>query len=87
MPANQAETISPAPRTVLSAKTVELAIVSYTDVAGMTRTQLCVLGDHTVLMLDSKGLGISLHGEPSGVAAPWLRDALFEMMGKPPVKE
>ena len=73
------------PRTVLSAKTVELAIVSYTDVEGLERTQLCVIGDKTVLMLDSKGLGISNRGEPSGVAAPWLRDALFIKMGKQPV--
>ena len=71
-----------APRTVLSAKIVEVAIVSYTDVEGMEQTQLCVVGDKTVLMLDSKGLGISQRGEPSGVAAPWLRDSLFKMMGR-----
>jgi hypothetical protein len=76
------QTVGAAPRTVLSAKIVELAIVSYTDVEGMERTQLCVIGDKTVLMLDSKGLGISNRAEPSGVAAPWLRDALFKMMGK-----
>ena len=81
------QTVTAAPRTVLSAKTVELAIVSYTDVEGMERTQLCVVGDKTVLMLDSKGLGISNRGEPSGVAAPWLRDALFIKMGKQPAGE
>lgn len=68
------------PRTVQSAKLVNLAIVSYTDVDGAQRTQLCVLGDKTVLMLDSKGIGISNRSEPSGVAANWLKDAVFETL-------
>jgi hypothetical protein len=56
------QTVGAAPRTVLSAKIVELAIVSYTDVEGMERTQLCVIGDKTVLMLDRSRLASLLLG-------------------------
>lgn len=75
------------PRTVQSAKLVDLAIVSYTDNEGMQHSQLFVVGDKTLIMLDGRSLGYSTRPEPAGIAARWLRDAVLQSLGKELPKE
>ena len=73
---------TPTPRTVQSAKLVDLAIVSYTDNDGTQHSQLFVIGDKTVIMLDGRSLGYSTRPEPSGIAGRWLRDEVLKALGK-----
>lgn len=70
------------PRTVQSAKLVDLAIVSYTDNDGTQHSQLMVIGDKTVIMLDGRSLGYSTRPEPAGIAGRWLRDEVLKSLGK-----
>jgi hypothetical protein len=72
------------PRTVQSAKLVDLALVSYIDPDGGEHTQLCVVGDNTVIMLDGRGLGYSNRPDSSGIAAAWLRDEVLKALNKAP---
>jgi hypothetical protein len=70
------------PRTVQSAKLVDLALVSYTDPDGAEHSQLAVVGEKTVIMLDGRGLGYSVRPDPSGVASAWLRDEILKALNK-----
>lgn len=75
-----AEQTQTTPRTVQSAKLVDLAIVSYTDNDGISHSQLMVVGANTVIMLDGRGLGYSTRPEPGGIAAAWLKDAVLKAL-------
>lgn len=71
-----------APKTVLSAVAVELALVSYTDGDGMMTTQFAIVGNNNVMLLDSKELGLGSERKPAGQAGGWLRDGILAAMGK-----
>lgn len=70
------------PRTVLSAKVVDLVLVKYTDEFNQQQVQLGVVGDNTVHLLESRQLGISRGTTPQGVASPWLKDGVFKLLGR-----
>lgn len=70
------------PRTVLAAKSVDLALITYIDDRGQQQTQLGVVGDNNVHLLESRVLGISKSTTPQGVASEWLSKGVFEKMGK-----
>lgn len=72
----------PAPKTVLSAKTVEMALISYIDENGQEVTQLGVVGDNTIHLLESRSLGINKNQTRQGTASDWLRDAAFKLLGR-----
>lgn len=70
------------PQTVASAKEVTLAIVTYADEYGVQQTQLAVVGDHNVHMLEGRGMGFSKNTTPQGQAKEWLRDGIFKSLGR-----
>lgn len=72
----------PAPKTVLSAKRVELVLVSYADETGIIRTQLAIAGDNNVQLIDSRPMGISKDSTPQGLASTWIRDGVFSLLGR-----
>ncbi len=67
----------PQPMTVTSAKEVKLAVVTYRDQDNQEHTQLMVVGDSTVIMLDGRGLGYSTRPEPGGIANKRIADAVI----------
>jgi hypothetical protein len=68
------------PRTVQGAKLVNLAMVSWTDENGRKLTQLAVVGDNTVHLLEGKGMGFSSTTTPQGMAKDWLKEAIFNAL-------
>lgn len=70
------------PRTVLAAKAVELVLLTYVDEAGQTETQLALVGDTKVHLLESFTFGISEHKQPQGIASGWLKDGVFKLLGR-----
>ena len=70
------------PRTVLGAKIVEVALVTYLDERGQQQTQLAVVGDNNVHLLESRQFGISKNTTPQGVASEWLTKGIFEKLGR-----
>ena len=71
-----------APRTVLAAKGVDLALITYVDEQGTQITQLAVVGDNRVHVLDGKPMGFSKVTTPQGLANDWLRDGVFSKLGR-----
>jgi hypothetical protein len=69
-------------RTVLAAKIVDLALVGVGDERGVQITQLAVVGDSKVHLLEGREMGFSRVATPQGVAADWLRNGVFEKLGK-----
>ena len=74
------ETVTP--RTVEAAKLVELALISYVDDYGRKTTQLVLLGDNNVQLLDMKALGLNKDKTLVGLAADWLKDGVFKLLGR-----
>ena len=72
----------PAPRTVLAAKGVDLALITYVDEQGTQFTQLAVVGDQHIHLLDAKPMGFGKVTAPQGVANAWLRDGVFAKLGR-----
>lgn len=70
------------PRTVLSAKVVDLVLVKYTDENNQQQVQLGVVGDNTIHLLESRQLGVSRGTTPQGVASQWLKDGVFKLLGR-----
>ena len=70
------------PRTVIGAKVVELALITYFDESGRQQTQLAVVGDHHVHLIESRTLGVSNNTTPQGVASNWLVEGVFEKLGR-----
>jgi len=75
----QAET---KPNSVLSAKAVDLALVSYTDPNGEVQTQFAIVGAQNVVLLDSSKLGVGQVRTPAGSATGWLKDGILKAMGR-----
>jgi hypothetical protein len=71
-----------APRSVLAAKGVDLALITYVDEQGTQITQLAVVGDNRVHVLDGKPMGFSKVTTPQGLANDWLRDGVFAKLGR-----
>jgi hypothetical protein len=67
---------------VVGAKPVELALVTYYDDSGMEQTQLAVVGDNTVHLLDGKSTGFSANTTHQGRAADWLKEGIFKALGR-----
>jgi hypothetical protein len=72
----------PPPRTVLGAKGVDLVLVTYTDDRGTQYTQLCIVGDNQVHLMNGRTAGITRGDTPQGLANPWLRDAIMKKLGR-----
>jgi len=70
------------PRTVIAAKPVELVLVNYIDETGTAQTQLGVVGDNTVHLIDARTVGMSTTPSPQGKAVPWLRDGILSKLGR-----
>lgn len=68
------------PRTVLGAKRVDLALVTYTDETNTQHTQLAIIGDNNVHLLEGRNLGFSKNTTPQGTASEWLRKGIFEKL-------
>jgi hypothetical protein len=73
------------PRRVQAAKRVELALVTFTDESNQQHSTLAVIGDKNVHLLEGRDLGFSKNSTPSGRAAQWLAQAIFDKLeeGKP----
>lgn len=71
------------PRKVLGAKRVELALVSYTDESNSQHTQLAIIGDNTIHLIEGRSLGLSRNTTPQGRASEWLKTAIFEKLATP----
>lgn len=72
----------PEPRTVLAAKEVKLVLTTYTSEQGDQFTQLAVVGENGVHLLDGQPMGFSRTRTPQGQANAWLRDGIFAKLGK-----
>lgn len=70
------------PQTVLGVQKVSLALVSYADESGTIITQLAVVGDSNVNMLESRTLGFSKSTTPQGKASKWLTDGILSLLAK-----
>lgn len=70
------------PKTVLGVQPVQLALVSYVDDSNQLVVQLAVVGDNNVHMIESRALGLSKSTTPQGQATKWLRDGIFNLLGK-----
>ena len=70
------------PRTVVAAKPVQLALVTYFDEYGTEQTQLAVIGEKNVHLLDGKTTGFSDTSTPQGLGSEWLKKGIFTALGK-----
>lgn len=68
------------PNTVISAKYVRLALITYVNEWGESVTQLGVVGDENIQMLDSSILGFSKTRTPVGLATKWLKEGAFKLL-------
>lgn len=71
---------APTENALLGAKKVDLALVSYLDSQGVTQTQLAVVGENKVHLLEARGMGMSKNTTPQGLAQPWLAEAIIEAL-------
>ena len=60
---------------------VQLVLISYADERGMDVTQLALVGDNNVHLLESRSLGLNNGQTPQGRASKWLADGVFKKMG------
>lgn len=70
------------PRRLEGAKLVEWALITYTDASNQQVTQLALVGDNNVHLIESRSIGISKNSTPQGPANPWLRDQILKALGK-----
>lgn len=80
LPLKKNEPLSP--RTVIAAKPVELALVTYTDESNTQFTQLAIIGENNVHLVEGRAMGFSKNSTPQGSASEWLRKAIFEKLGR-----
>ena len=59
-----------------------MALVSYVDESGQTVTQLAVVGEQNVNLLESRALGVTKTSTPQGRASKWLTDGILAMVKK-----
>lgn len=70
------------PRTVLAAKKVELALVTYRDEYNVPQVQLALVGENTVHLIEGRSMGLSKNTTPQGTASEWLKNGIFKALGK-----
>lgn len=70
------------PRTVVGAKIVELALVSYQDESNQTVSQLAVVGENEVHLLESRVFGLSKVTTRQGPASAWMAEGVMKALGK-----
>lgn len=58
------------------------ALVSYVDEAGQVVTQLAIIGDNNVNLLESRNLGLSKTTTPQGKASKWLTEGVLATVKK-----
>jgi hypothetical protein len=69
------------PRTVLGVQPVTLALVNYIDESAQSVTQLAIIGENTVHLLESRALGFTKNSTPFGRATKWLFDGVKGILG------
>lgn len=67
------------PRTVLAVKEVSIALVTYNDENGETQSQLALVGDNTIHLLNGRAMGIS-NTTTQGQASEWLKEGVFKKL-------
>lgn len=67
---------------MIAAKPVELALVTYTDESNTQHTQLAIIGENNVHLIEGRSMGFSKNSTPQGSASEWLRKAIFEKLGR-----
>lgn len=67
---------------VIAVQPVSLALVSYVDERGATVTQLAVVGENNVNLLESRSLGITQSTTPKGPASSWLTKGVLKYLKK-----
>ncbi len=67
------------PKTVLAVKEVRIALVSYNDETGLPQSQLAVIGDNNVHLLNARNMGIS-NTSTQGQATEWLKEGIFKKL-------
>lgn len=67
---------------MIAAKPVELALVTYTDESNTQFTQLAIIGENNVHLVEGRAMGFSKNSTPQGSASEWLRKAIFEKLGR-----
>jgi hypothetical protein len=70
------------PRTVLGAKKVELALVTYLDEFNVQQVQLAVVGENNVHLIEGRQFGLTKNTTPQGSASEWLREGIFKALGR-----
>lgn len=65
------------PKTVIAVQPVTMALVQYTDDSGREISQLALVGDNNVHLLESRELGLSQERTPQGRANSWLSEGVF----------
>ena len=58
------------------------ALVSYADESGQVITQLAIIGENNVNLLESRALGIAKATTPQGRASKWLTDGIMAFTKK-----
>lgn len=67
---------------MVAVKPVDLVLVSYRDAYNVERTQLGIVGENSVHLLEGRSMGFSSTTTPTGRAMNWLRDGVFKMLGR-----
>lgn len=65
---------------MIAAKRVDLALVTYTDESNTQFTQLAVVGENNIHLIEGRALGFSKNTTPQGSASEWLKRAIFEKL-------
>ena len=69
-------------RTVLSAKKIDLALISYVDEFGIPHTTMGIVGDNHVNLLNAQAFGLSRERTEQGPASAWMTEGVLKALGK-----
>jgi hypothetical protein len=70
------------PLDVVAAKSVELALVTWIDATGREVTQLAIIGDNNVHLLEGRSMGFGAFSTLQGTASKDLTRNIFKALGK-----
>lgn len=70
------------PGTIVGAKEVTTALVTYIDEYGVQQVQLAIVGDNNVHLLEGRAMGLSKNTTPHGTAQEWLANGIFKALGR-----
>lgn len=68
------------PKTVIDAKYVKLALITYNDGGGHTFSQLAIVGNNHIHLLEGRAQGFSKNTTPQGSATKWLTEGVFKIL-------